>query len=125
MAYDKWMERMNARTNLPEHWARFLTLYTDVRSQYSDSVRPDWMATDKHQIEIYQRGHLDPIICLHVSKDVGNQMYKTLRKLTDPADVKHWIDQMKAICTANGTLTRNISWIGYINDMKELTTCNA
>ena len=125
MAYDKWMERLNARTDLPEHWARFLTLYTDARSQYSDSLQPDWTATDKHQVEIYQPGRLDPIICLHVSKDVGNQMYKTLRTFTKPHEVKNWIDQMKAICTANGTLVRNISWIGYIEKMEELNVCNA
>lgn len=125
MACDTWREHLKSRLQIPGCWARFLTLYTDVTSQYSDDPRPDWMATDMHRVEVIANGELDPIISLTVPKDVGNQMYKTLRKLTTIDEVRSWVDQMERIITTNGSKTRNCGIHGDIMRMEELNTCNA
>lgn len=118
---DTWKEV--SRLKLPGGYlAVFHTLFTDARSQMSDSLAPSWMATDEHRISVYDTNtmHLgDPLISVRVSKAIGNDIYKAMKHFTLPDHVTDWLDNTLATITANSTMTQNCGYHGEIKEVQQ------
>ena len=118
---DTWKEV--SRLKLPGGYlAVFHTLFTDARSQMSDSLAPSWMATDEHSISVYDTNTMylgDPLISVRVSKNIGNDIYKAMKHFTLPDHVTDWLDNTLVTITANGTMTQNCGYHGEIKEVQQ------
>lgn len=118
---DIWKEVK--RLTLPGgYMARFLTVFTDARSQMSDSLAPSWMPTNQHCVDVYDTTTqfiCDPLISVRVDKATGNNIYKAMKHFTLPDHVTDWLDNTLAAIKANGTFSQNCGYHGEIKEVQQ------
>ena len=73
--------RINKVIDFGNNRATFMTLWEDARDVMCDSVRPDWVISDREKNRKIRIEGDDGTVTLNVSKEEGNALYREMVKM--------------------------------------------